>query len=108
MTDLLNIELVSDIVKKLDRADEEALMMLRKNLKKPFWKDFTFESWRTRRFMRNAIALYHSDQVHDKESKSYSKLRAIVSNVFKDHHQNSVMAQKTKRPGDKQSDPSEK
>ena len=37
--------------------------------------------------MQNAMALYHSDQVHRKEPKSYSMLLAMVTEVLEDKQQ---------------------
>ena len=40
--------------------------------------------------MQNALALFHSGQVHLTEPKSYSSLKVRVAGVLEDQHQNSL------------------
>ena len=37
-------------------------------------------------FMQSASALSHSEQVHHEETKSFSKLKAMVADVWEDQH----------------------
>ena len=46
--------------------------------------------------MQNASALYHTDQAHRKDPKSYSKLKALITDVLTELQQNYRMAQKQK------------
>ena len=44
--------------------------------------------------MQNALALFHSYQIHRKEQKSNLKLSPMVTDVLKDQQQNSFTAEK--------------
>ena len=52
--------------------------------------------------MKNAWAPYHFDQIHRKEPKSYSKLKAMVTNFLEDHQEKLSESSETNRQGARQ------
>ena len=46
--------------------------------------------------MKNAVALNHSDQVHRTEPKSYTKLKAMVTDTLDDQPQDALMSHNEK------------
>ena len=47
--------------------------------------------------MKTALALYYLVQVHRKEPKIYTKLKAVTPDVLEDQQQEQLIAQKRKR-----------
>ena len=43
--------------------------------------------------MKNALALYHSDQLHQKEPKSKTKLTALITDILEDQPQEALISQ---------------
>ena len=91
MNDLLNIDLVSDNLKEFDQAWEETLMALEKEPEVDLVEGLHHRQLEKWTLMQNALALYHSDQVHRKEPQSYSRLKALFSNVLEEQQQYSLV-----------------
>ena len=99
MNDLFNIELASDNFKKFDEAWEENLMALDTEEEgADLMEGLYHPQLEKSTLMLIALALYHYDQVHGKESETYPGLKALVSDVVEDQQQNSVTSQQEKGP----------
>ena len=67
-----------------EQAWEETLMALRKEPEEDPLDSLHQRQLEKSTPMQNALALWHSDQVHRKEPKSYSKLKDMVTDVLED------------------------
>ena len=76
MNDLLNIELVDDIFKKRFVQSWEETLMALETRRLSFGRPLRRMSWR-----------FFSDHVQRKESESYSRLKALVTDVLEDQQQ---------------------
>ena len=83
MNDLLNTEMVNDNLKKFDHSWEETVMELVKEPEADLAEGLYHRQLEKSTIMLNALALY-SHQVHRKEPKSYSKLKAMVTHFSED------------------------
>ena len=93
--DLLDIELVNDTLKTFDHG-EENLVALERGPAADLLEGLHHRQLEKSTLMLHASAQYHSAQVHHKEPKSFSRLKALVTDVLKDQQQHSVKAQQHK------------
>ena len=94
MNDLLNVDLVNDNLKKFDQSRKETPMALWKGPEGVLLEGLYRRHMEKSTRMQTALAQCHSDRVHRKEPKSYSRL--MVSDVLEDQQQNSLTAHKEK------------
>ena len=93
-TDLPNIELVNDSLKKFDGALENLPMTLENEPENVLLEGRHLRQQEKSTSTQNAFALFHSDQTHRKEPKSHLKLKAMVTDVLQDQQQSVLAALK--------------
>ena len=77
-------KLVNDILRKVDLPWKETLMALEQELDEALLEGLDHRQPEKPSLMRNALAVDDFDQIHRNESKSYSRLKASVSDVLED------------------------
>ena len=86
------MELRNDSLKKFDQASEETLMAMKKATDMALLEVLCYGQLEKSALVKNALAPYHSDQVHRKETKCYTKLKAMVPVILTDQQQHSLVA----------------
>ena len=71
-------------LKIFDQAWKDTLMVMDSELDVAFVEGLSCRQLEMSTLMKNALALYHTDQVHRKEPQSYRELKTMITDMLED------------------------